>query len=73
MSFLEGIISKNHCHPFLLTMIVEAIYHLKNNNLILPHCFLANLVETFISGSKTVTAINGKFYQVLVTQHVENG
>ena len=41
-------------------VIVEAIYHLKNSNLILPHCFLANLVETFISSSKTVTAINAK-------------
>ena len=59
-SFLEGIISKNHCHPFLLAVIIEAIYHLENNNLILLHCFLANLVETFISGLKTVTAINGK-------------
>ena len=60
VSFLEGIISKNHCHSFLLAVIVEAIYHFKNNNLILPHSFLANLVETFISGSKAVTAINGK-------------
>ena len=44
----------------MLAVIVEAIYHLKNSNLILPHCFLANLVETFTSGSKTVTAVNGK-------------
>ena len=58
VSFLEGIIPKNHCNPFLLAVV--AIYHLKNSNLILPHCFLAILVETFISGSKTVTAINGK-------------
>ena len=73
VSFLGGIISKNHCNPFLLAVIVEAIYHLKNSNLILPDCFLANLVETFISGSKTVTAINGKIYQVLVRQGIENG
>ena len=39
---------------------MEAIYHLKNSNLILPHCFLTNLVETFIPGWKTVTAINDK-------------
>ena len=44
----------------MLAVIVEAIYHLKNNNLILPHCFLSNLVEIFISCSKTVTAINRK-------------
>ena len=41
-------------------MVGEAIYHLKNSNLILLHCFLANLVETFISGPTIVTAINGK-------------
>ena len=39
---------------------MEAIYHPKNTNLVLSDCFLTNLVETFISGSKTVTAINGK-------------
>ena len=60
ISFLKGIVSKSHCNRFLLAVIVEAIYHLKNTNLILPHCFLTNLVEIFISGSKTVTAINGK-------------
>ena len=60
ISFLKGIVSKSHCNPFLLAVIVEAIYHLKNTNLIQPHCFLTNLVKTFISGSKTVTAINGK-------------
>ena len=60
ISFLKGIVSKSHCNPFLLAVIVEAIYHLKNTNLIRPHCFLTNLVKTFISGSKTVTAINGK-------------
>ena len=58
--FLKGIVSKSHCNPFLLAVIVEAIYHLKNTYLILPHCFLTNLVKTFISGSKIVTAINGK-------------
>ena len=57
---LEGIVSKSHCNAFLLAVIVETIYHLKNTNLILPHCFITNLVETFISGSKTVTTINGK-------------
>ena len=60
ISFLNGIVSKSHCNPLLLVVIVEAIYHLKNTNLILPQCFLTNLVETFISGLKIVTAINGK-------------
>ena len=41
-------------------MIIESVYHLKNNNLILSHSFLANLIQTFVLGSKTVTTINGK-------------
>ena len=45
-------------------MIVESIYHLKDNNLILPYYFLANLVETFISGSKTGTEINGNILPI---------
>ena len=60
ISFLKGIVLKNHYNPFLLAVIVEAIYHVKNTNLILPHCFLTNLIKTFISGLKTMTAINGK-------------
>ena len=37
------------------------IYYLRNNNLILPHyCFLAYLVQSFNTGSKTVSVINGK-------------
>ena len=48
--------------PFLynFAIVIEAIYHLKNKNLILPHCFLVNLIQTFVSGSKMVTALNGK-------------
>ena len=65
ISFLKGIVSKSHCNPFLLAVIVEAIYHLKITNLILLLCFLSNLIETFISGSKTVTTINGKILPVV--------
>ena len=45
---------------FNFAVAIEAVYHLRNLNLILPHCFRVNLIETFISGSKTVTALNGK-------------
>ena len=45
---------------YSLAMTVEMIYYLRNNNLILPHCFMANLVQSFIAGSKTVSVINGK-------------
>ena len=60
MSFLRSIVPSTRHYSHQLAMIVESIYHLKNNNLILPHSFLANLIQTFISGSKTVTTINGK-------------
>ena len=39
-------------------VVVESIYHLKNSNIVMPHCFTMNLLQ--ISGSKTVTCVNGK-------------
>ena len=36
------------------------IYQLRNFNLVLPHCFMSNLVQSCISGSKTVSVVNGK-------------
>ena len=46
-------------YMFKFAVVIEGIYHLLNQNTILPHCFMLNLIETFISGSKTVTALNG--------------
>ena len=60
MSFLRSVLPQNRSDLYQLAMVVENIYHLKNSNLVLPHCFLSNLIQTFISGSKTVTSINGK-------------
>ena len=45
ISFLKGIVSKSHCNPFLLAVIVEAIYYLKITNLILPLCVLTTLTK----------------------------
>ena len=65
-SFLSSVVGvdiyKTTCSEYLykFCIVVEGILHLKNQNLILPHCFLLNLIETFISGSKTVTSLNGK-------------
>ena len=66
-SFLSGSIgyninsTTNPEYLYKFSMVTETIYHLKNQNLILPHCFLVNLIQSFISGSKTaVTALNGK-------------
>lgn len=45
---------------FRFSIATEAIHHLKNQNMILPNSFLVNLIETFTSCSKTVTASNGQ-------------
>ena len=45
---------------FKFSIAMEAIHYLKNENKILPHSFLVNLIKTFTSGSKTVTALNGQ-------------
>lgn len=45
---------------FRFCVCIESIYHLKNSNLVLPHSFLANIIQTTTSGSKTVTEINAK-------------
>ena len=60
MAFLRSIAPSKNPNSYQLALVVEAIYHLRNNNLILPHCFMLNLIQTFISGSKTVTTLNGK-------------
>ena len=39
---------------------LEALYNLKMPNVVLPHCFVKNLIQTTLSGSKTVTQVNGK-------------
>ena len=44
---------------FTISVAVEMIYFLRNMNLVLPHCFLLNLLQSFVSGSKTVSALNG--------------
>ena len=66
LDFLTGSIEwdflkqENTVILYSLAVVVECIYHLRNLNLILPHCFLTNLVQSFVAGSKTVSAINGK-------------
>ena len=41
-------------------VVVEAIYFLRNLNVILPYSFLSNLIQSLVSGSNTVTRINSK-------------
>ena len=41
-------------------VVVETIYFLRNLNVILPFSFLSNLIQSLVSGLKTVTRINSK-------------
>ena len=45
---------------FAACSIIESIYFLRNFNIILPYNFMINLEQSLVSGSKTVTAVNGK-------------
>ena len=45
---------------FRMAVVVETIYHINNSNAVLPHCFIMNLAQKQISGSKNVAVINGK-------------
>ena len=51
---------KNKNFIYAVAVAVEIIYYLRDLNIILPHCFLINLVQSFVSGSKTVSVLNGK-------------
>ena len=50
----------NRSFLYAIAVTIEMMYFLRNLNLILPHCFMLNLVQSFTSGSKTVTNMNGK-------------
>ena len=65
VTFLSSVIGRDiktmdHLMLYRFSVCIETIYHLKNSNLILPHCFVQNLIQRTISGSRTVTDINGK-------------
>ena len=45
---------------FTIAVAVEMIYFIRNLNLVLPHCFIINLLQSFVSGSKKVSTLNGK-------------
>ena len=66
ISFLEEISGRdfntieNSRQLFQVVNVIEQIFHLINFNWVLPHSFVTNMIQSCISGSKTVTAINGK-------------
>ena len=45
---------------FTIAVAVEMIYFICNLSLVLLHCFKINLLESFVSGSKNVSALDGK-------------
>ena len=45
---------------FTIAVAVEMIYFIRNLNLVLPHCFIINLWQSFVSGFKKVSTLNGK-------------
>ena len=66
LSFLNGCVNfdyqvqDNPTTLYAVAVAVEMIYYLRNLNLVLPHLFLVNLIQSFVSGSKTVSTLNGK-------------
>ena len=66
LSFINGCCNieyseqNNKLMLFTISILVEIFYFIRNLNLVLPHCFLVNLLQSFVSGSKTVSALNGK-------------
>ena len=68
VAFLESVSGiafdkeRNNHVKYSICSVIESVYYLRNLNLVLPYSFLFNIVESLISGSKTVTAINGKLH-----------
>ena len=65
VSFLEGLSKRgfsfqNTKTKYYLICIIESIYSFCNFNWVLPFNFVSNLNQSFISGSKMVTVLNGK-------------
>ena len=67
VAFLKGISGRifkdesSHV-AYQIACVIESIYYLVNFNWIFPHCFVINLIQSTISGSKTVTTLNGKVF-----------
>ena len=64
LSGISGLCLDEECSKvlFAFSSTIEMIYQLRNFNLVLPRCFMSNLVQSCVSGSKTVAAVNGKIF-----------
>ena len=54
-SLIIGVVAAAVSNP----VAVEMIYFIYNLNLVLSHCLLINLLQSFVSGSKKVSILNG--------------
>ena len=52
--------TENEKIRYATAVCIEQIYFLRNLNLVMLIHFLTNLVQSYTSGSKTVSVINGK-------------
>lgn len=46
----RSVTAMDHQEAFRFATCIESIYHMKNSNLVLPHCFITNLIQTTTSG-----------------------
>lgn len=58
---------------YALAQTLELCYYLRNLHLVLPYSFLANLVQSCISGSKSVAVVNGKTSPGEIIPHSKTG
>lgn len=82
-SFVEGVTQKTYQNlqpsgKLKFAYMLENIYGLENFNWILPISFSSNFIQSAISGSKTVTEMNGKLspgggYPTFLKWFNENG
>ena len=82
-SFVEGVTQKTYENlpasgKLKFAYTLENIYGLENFNWVLPISFSSNFIQSVISGSKTVTEMNGKLspgggYSTFLKWFTENG
>lgn len=53
----------NMTNLFIIVIALEMIYFIQGFNLVLLHWFVVNLLQIFVSGSKTMLTLNGKVTQ----------
>lgn len=65
VSLLKGLTGRNFedmdcINQYHTSIVIEGIYSLLNFKWVFLYSFVSNLIQSFISGSKTVSVLNGK-------------